>query len=587
MKYYAVTDDPNELLHYGVKGMKWGQHLFGDDLRPKSAGYKRALGKLRNSAKKAKTATVKTVKNARASLQKSATQRAINKQQKQEDKYNKAVAKAQQRINIVSNLSNVDKMRAYEKQIESDYKAQRNADRAALKRERRYAKNEGKMDKYLKQAREGKLKYGKLSEEQVGRITDRLSMEARSRSLNGAEKTWRQKKKEARRAGVLGGIESGTKAAMTEVARAGVQYGIQGLMNRKKLDAASKYEAKRQKEAARVKNKKTTREMKQDFKQEVREQEIREGLGFMDRHYNFKGAARNMQDIQAKRFEDDRVRKLQARINDEMDLGNNAQYQNFLDSQRERKRLQGVQERADNKRDEDFYNKFIAGEGYKDENSAIEAHISKLTSDASNAKAGSTQQANAKKALTDFINADKNTQKQLMNAYADKQEKESAYSAYKTFQKNQKAEESHRKKIADLENENKKLKADYEEQQKQYEEDKKYDKQLKEDYDRKVAEYNKARLDHDTAMNKYNEDYRTYVSVSKYDSTAVEPKKPPAFNDTPPAKPNYKNPQQPQKPKYHHIDYSEPTKKLPASYEEYLVYKSLMGNGNGGKKKNK
>ena len=25
MKYYAVTDDPNELMHYGVKGMKWGQ----------------------------------------------------------------------------------------------------------------------------------------------------------------------------------------------------------------------------------------------------------------------------------------------------------------------------------------------------------------------------------------------------------------------------------------------------------------------------------------------------------------------------------------------------------------------------------
>ena len=38
MKYYAVTDDPNELLHYGRLGMKWGQHIF---VGPKSLAYKR------------------------------------------------------------------------------------------------------------------------------------------------------------------------------------------------------------------------------------------------------------------------------------------------------------------------------------------------------------------------------------------------------------------------------------------------------------------------------------------------------------------------------------------------------------------
>ena len=24
MTYYAVTNDPNELMHFGIKGMKWG-----------------------------------------------------------------------------------------------------------------------------------------------------------------------------------------------------------------------------------------------------------------------------------------------------------------------------------------------------------------------------------------------------------------------------------------------------------------------------------------------------------------------------------------------------------------------------------
>ena len=43
MKYYAVTEDPRELYHYGVKGMKWGQHIFGEDPRPKSPAYKKAM----------------------------------------------------------------------------------------------------------------------------------------------------------------------------------------------------------------------------------------------------------------------------------------------------------------------------------------------------------------------------------------------------------------------------------------------------------------------------------------------------------------------------------------------------------------
>ena len=78
MKYYAVTEDPRELYHYGVKGMKWGQHIFGD--KPKSPGYHRALGKLRASASKG-------AKSVASSIKKSSEQRSINRRAKEMAKY--------------------------------------------------------------------------------------------------------------------------------------------------------------------------------------------------------------------------------------------------------------------------------------------------------------------------------------------------------------------------------------------------------------------------------------------------------------------------------------------------------------------
>ena len=240
MKYYAVTEDPNELLHYGVKGMKWGQHLFGDDLRPKSASYKRALGKLR------KAASTKA-SNVKSAVKKSSTQRAMNRQQRQQDKYNRAMQKAQRRIELIENLRNVDQARVYERGIDRQYhrevraaKNQNKLNRVLDKQANRYERNERKMDKYLQQARQGKLKYGKLSDDQVQRITQHLNAESNARKLGSAEKTWRQQKKEAFRKGKLSGIERGTAAAMEEVARAGTIYGIQNFMNRKKRNALAK-----------------------------------------------------------------------------------------------------------------------------------------------------------------------------------------------------------------------------------------------------------------------------------------------------------------------------------------------------------
>lgn len=50
MTYYAVTDDPNELAHFGIKGMKWGvrhdKPRHSGSRKPRSAAYKKAQNKL-------------------------------------------------------------------------------------------------------------------------------------------------------------------------------------------------------------------------------------------------------------------------------------------------------------------------------------------------------------------------------------------------------------------------------------------------------------------------------------------------------------------------------------------------------------
>lgn len=276
MKYYAVTDDPRELYHYGVKGMKWGQHIFGD--KPKSPGYRRAASKLR------------------ASLKANREQRAANKRAKEQAKYRKAVKAAQNRIQTIDALHNYDQDRKFAKEFERDQKRQAKIQKAQFK-QYQYEKNaevntaiqsardtknaskvDKKFDKVLQQAREGKLKYGKLSPDQVQRVQDRLQMEANARRLGSAEKTWGQQKKEARRAGRLQGITKGTAAAMEEIARAGATYGIQHLLDRKKLKSKAKFEGKEERIKNRERNKKTKSDIKNDFKQEVYSLKVKEGL---------------------------------------------------------------------------------------------------------------------------------------------------------------------------------------------------------------------------------------------------------------------------------------------------------------------
>lgn len=310
MKYYAVTEDPRELYHYGVKGMKWGQHLFGDDLRPKSAAYKRAASKLRANL----TNKVKTFK---ATAKASAEQRAIKRRANEQNNYMKAVQKTQNRMALLNNLSTLDNERKQYKQVVSADKHTNKADKYAskfarieekasdaktrqdYKQAKKALKSEKHMNKLMQEAREGRLHYGRLSEEQISRVQNRLNMEEQARKLGGKEKpSWHQQKKEARRAGKLQGITRGTAAAMEETARAMANFGVNHALDRLAKRSLAKQEGKENKARSRAQNKKTHHEVKQDLKQELYEEQIRSGEGVLARTFTGKTAAQRANKLQ-------------------------------------------------------------------------------------------------------------------------------------------------------------------------------------------------------------------------------------------------------------------------------------------------
>lgn len=575
MKYYAVTEDPNELLHYGVKGMKWGKHLFGDDLKPKSTAYKNAAKKLKSLA----SSVTKAVNNTKSTIQKSSVQRSINKQKKQENKFNEAVAKTQRRIDTISNLNNLNKLTSYEKSVERQYKADQKqakanlkAEKAAIKQEKKYAKNERKMERFMQEAREGRLKYGQLSDEQVQRVTDRLALERSARSLGNTEKaSYRLRKKEAIREGKLEGYKRGTAAAMEEVARGLIQMGFKNRENRKALDQKSKLDAERQREANRIRNKKTHKEVREDIKDEAYEAQVREGVGWWNRNNwaTTAGAAKELQKVQQSKAERERTQRLQARINDEMDLGNNETYRKFLSEQREQKRIQDVQDRLNSETDEKW-NRYLNETGLSD----AEARVNSNLFGADQVDKATREEAQVQRAAI----LAKNEQKQNEEAY-------------NQYVKQQKIQQEHDAEVAKLEKENKQMKEDYQEKLSKYEKDMESDRKAKAKYDQEMAEYNRALSDYNAQMNKYNEDYRVFVRTAQYDNLAVEPTKP-VLTAKKPDTPNYINPKKPDEPKYHNIDYTEPTPVLP-SYEQYTRQRNIginsFGNKNngGGKGKNK
>lgn len=163
MKYYAVTDDPNELAHWGIKGMKWGVRRTDAQLghprhtgskRPRSAAYKRASAKLSAS------------------------------------------------------------MRNGIQKVETKWKVYNSPENKAL---RAYKKSEKNFEKHMEKARKGTLKYKGISDAEVERITDRLALERNSRALSGTENpSYFRRLRTAAGAGIIEGVGRGTAAYMEE-----------------------------------------------------------------------------------------------------------------------------------------------------------------------------------------------------------------------------------------------------------------------------------------------------------------------------------------------------------------------------------
>lgn len=199
MTYYAVTDDPNELAHFGIKGMKWGvrhDRPRHSGSRRRSAAYKRASGKLSKLMKSG-------IKKAEANWK----------------TYNSPAAK-------------------YERQT----------------------------NRAIQAARKGKLKYNKLTDEQVRRVTERLNLERQARQLSDTEPTFRHRLAKSIGEGVVTGIGSGVGRRMSEWISRG------STLKTDRLRAEQQDEFDRAKEKRRIKNaeKEAIKKAEREFNQQQR-----------------------------------------------------------------------------------------------------------------------------------------------------------------------------------------------------------------------------------------------------------------------------------------------------------------------------
>ncbi len=203
MTYYAVTNDPNDLAHFGIPGMKWGvrhdrPRHSGSRSRRRSAAYKKASGKLGKLMKSG-------IRKAEASWR----------------TYNSPAA-----------------------------------------REERF------MNKAMQKARNGTLKYGKLSDDQVRRVTERLALERNARQLGNTENpSYLRRLGSAFGEGIIRGVGQGTGSYIDERMR-----------GRGRVTAEIKGEQRKAKwEASRRGQRTIRREAKNEVKKEYYEEAAKRG----------------------------------------------------------------------------------------------------------------------------------------------------------------------------------------------------------------------------------------------------------------------------------------------------------------------
>lgn len=248
MKYYAVADDPSELMHYGVKGMKWGQHIFGD--KPRSPGFKKAVSKLRASMKNG-------IKAKQAHWKQNSEMRSVKREAKRESNEAKVARQADARLAEALGAQAA-------REIRRDRRAARREVNREVRAERREQRN---MDRYMQKARHGTLKYKKLRDDQIQSIAERLNLENQARRLSGNETPHMLTR--IRRSigeGVVRGVGSAVAVGIEENARARAKY-----------KAEKKYGTKQAKERLKTQQKMAKREAKANADRDFYEMQAETG----------------------------------------------------------------------------------------------------------------------------------------------------------------------------------------------------------------------------------------------------------------------------------------------------------------------
>ncbi len=245
MKYYAVANDPAELMHFGIKGMKWG-------IRRTDA----QLGHFKtNKPKAVRRISKKTVDHSPAYKKASAKLSAMTK---------RGIEKAKAKWDI------------YNSPVNKEIRAQNKAIRKAERQDKR---NEKLFQKHLELARQGRLKYNGISDDEVYRISDRLALENQSRNLSGRERTrFRTRLANAISDGVVSGIGAGT-AGYINARMTGRGRTTADIKNTKRMAA---YENSLQGRLAqarheRAENRKVKQEAKRDVDREYYKQAYENG----------------------------------------------------------------------------------------------------------------------------------------------------------------------------------------------------------------------------------------------------------------------------------------------------------------------
>lgn len=234
MKYYAVANDSAELMHFGIKGMKWGVRRtdaqLGHFKKSRSTAYHKASAKLN-----------------------SLMQNGIKKAQTKWNTYNSPENKEYRAYN-----------RAVNKQI----------------RENKY--REKLFEKHVQLARQGRLKYKGISDAEVERITDRLALERNARNLSGAErKSFSRRLGESISEGIVSGVGMGVSSRVSERISRGGKLKTQRLMTEQSNKMRERQDRRDFEQEMREMKKRDEYTNKRDIKRE-KEKEDRD----LDREYH-------------------------------------------------------------------------------------------------------------------------------------------------------------------------------------------------------------------------------------------------------------------------------------------------------------